>query len=376
MASFNEVNADAYCNVGINVGAAVRNVSRDGTSVYFEYNPYFYMNTDYWTQNSVCLWVEGAQYWNFYSESGKYHTNKGTVYYSDWVGKTITLSTSSSSTTVSVGVNGRWWNPTEYGPAGYVTLTLSGIPTISAPSLSNISTSSVTDSSVYASFTVTANNGQAPYDPYIDIFRNSNCTGLAASRQGRSGTLSGLDANRTYYARGNDANAAGRSYTNVASFTTSFYNPGNPGKPNLLYNTTELIPSATLTASWSAASAGSTSIGGYRIRIYKNGVQLGNAVDTDSTSTTYSFGKLEDLGFVPGDTVYVGIFAYCYDWAGNKHWSGNGTSQVVSNTLTVVSDKYIYVSSNGGSFTKYKMYMSQNGGSFTEIKKEKFKVIT
>ena len=72
----------------------------------------------------------------------------------------------------------------------------------------------------------------------------------------------------------------------------------------------------------------------------------------------------------------VSIYAYCKDWEGTKHWSGGGSTAIwSSNTITVVSDKYIYVSQNGGGFTRYKMYTSQNGGSFVEVKKEKFKVI-
>jgi len=375
MASFNEVDASAYCNVPIKVGSSVRNVSRNGTTVTFEYNPYFYTTSEYWTYNSVCLWVDGTRYKNFWSNGGSSHTSSGTTYYSSWVSKTVNnVSASASSLTVSVGVNGKYYDPSS--PDGYVTLTLSGIPTVSKPTLSNISTSNITDSSVTASFTVTANNGQAPYAPHIKVATGSNMSGVVKTLDARSGTITGLDAARTYYIRGEDSNAAGTSYTNTANFTTTFTNPGSPGKPVLSYNTTEPIPGAILVASWTAATAGSTPVGGYRIRIYKNGSQLGDYIDTDSTNTTYSFGKLEDLGFEPGDTVYVGIFAYSYDWNGEKHFSSNGTSQVTSDVLTVVSDKYIYVSSNGGAFNKYKMYISQNGGNFIEIKKEKFKIIT
>ena len=377
MASFNEKDASAYCNVSINVGASVKDVSRNGTTVTFKYNPYFYTSSQYWTSNSVCLWVDGTMYKNFWSYGGSQHTSGGTTYYSAWVDKTVkNVGISSSSLNVDVGVNGNWWDPSSYGPAGYVTLTLSDIPTVSAPTLSNISTSSVTDSSLYASFTVTDSHYQTPNNPAIKVSTTSNMSNVVKTLYARSGTITGLDANRTYYVRGQDANDAGTGYTNVATIQTTFNNPGNPGKPTLLYNTTELTPSSILSASWTAATAGSTPVAGYRLRLYKNGIMTGSVIDTNNTSTAYTFGKLEDLGFVPGDTVQVSIFAYCLDWNNAKHFSGGGSTAIFSDTMTVLSDKYIYVSENGGTFAKHKMYISVNGAAFAEVKKEKFKIIT
>lgn len=369
MAYFNEVSAGNYVNVSATVGGNVRNVSRNGTSVYFEYQAYIYQSTSTWSSNTWALWIEGSQN----NVKGTSQSSQGTKYYTEWKGKTISLGTGSSSTTVSIGVNGNYWNPSS--PAGYVTLTLSGLPTVGKPSLSNISVSNVGDKSVYASFTVTNNNYQAPYSPYIDVSA-SNFGSAVATISARSGTLSGLDPNRTYYVRGNDANDAGRSYTNVASFTTSYTNPGAPGKPVLSYDQTEPIPRAKLTASWTAASAGSTAIAGYRIRLYKNGTEV-TMIDTENTGISYTFNSFESYGFEPGDVAQVGIYSYSKDWAGTKHFNGGGGSsaQVYSNTLTIISDKFIYASVNGGVFDKYKMYVSQDGGSFVEVKKEKFKVI-
>ena len=73
-----------------------------------------------------------------------------------------------------------------------------------------------------------------------------------------------------------------------------------------------------------------------------------------------------------------GLDSQSKDWAGNKHFNGggSGSAQVVSSSITMVSDKFIYLSQNGGTFTKYKVYISVNGGSFTEVKKEKLKIIS
>ena len=55
----------------------------------------------------------------------------------------------------------------------------------------------------------------------------------------------------------------------------------------------------------------------------------------------------------------------------NKYYSSYATS----GEITIVSDKYIFVSFEGGAFDKRKMYISINGASFKEVKKDKFNVI-
>ncbi|MBQ6631367.1 MAG: hypothetical protein IJH55_04445, partial [Romboutsia sp.] len=174
MASFNEVSAGSNVNVSAIVGAEVRNVSRNGTSVYFEYRAYIYQSTSTYSYNSWALWVEGNKNTVFNSSNGSYHTSQNTKYYTGWYGKTVTLGVSSTSTTVSIGVNGKLWNPSS--PNGYVDLTLSGLPTCSAPTLSGISTSELSDTSVKASFSVTSSNNGTVNDHYIDIFTDSACT--------------------------------------------------------------------------------------------------------------------------------------------------------------------------------------------------------
>lgn len=248
--------------------------------------------------------------------------------------------------------------------------------TISKPSLSGLSVSNVSDKSAYLSFNINSANNGTVSSSRIDLSLINFGT-VIKTISARSGTFTGLDPNRTYYARGSAANAAGRSYTAVSSFKTTFINPGAPGKPNLSYDQPEPIPRTKLTASWSAASNGSTAIAGYRVRLYKNGTKVAE-VDTESSTASYTFPKiLEEYGFEPGDIAKVGIYSYCKDWQGTKFFNGggSGSSQVYSNNLTIVSDKYIWVSINGQSFNKHKMYVSINGGSFQEVRKEKFKVI-
>ena len=100
-------------------------------------------------------------------------------------------------------------------------------------------------------------------------------------------------------------------------------------------------------------------------------------IDTENTNITYTFDTFESYGFEPGDTAKVGLYSYSKDWAGEKHFNGggSGSAQVMSNAITIISDKYIYASVDGGSFNKYKMYISQDGNAFTEVKKENFQII-
>lgn len=271
------------------------------------------------------------------------------------------------------GVNSSWGG--YQTPSGSVTVWGSAIGAINAPSVNKPSISSITDTSAKASFSVANNNGQSARNHAIDL-SVTNFGSTLKTISGTSGTFSGLTPNKTYYARARAANDGGTGYSAVASFTTIFNDPGLPANIVLSYDQSEPIPSANLQATWLAASAGSTPVAGYRLRLYKNNTQI-KMIDTENTNISYTFGTFEELGFVPGDVAKVGIYAYSKDWQGNKHFSGGGTSssQVYSNSVTEVSDKYVYVSMNGGTFEKYKMYVSIDGGSFKEHKKEKFKII-
>ena len=356
----------------------------------------FYSNSHEGRQLRLDVWQDGGNCrWTLYSSGGSvdyytvynlYISINGTVVYNpgtvSWSTKRFPAATGSTSGSVWIGngADAKTIYVSFIGAVYYDRNTQNGGnftmgQYIYKPSLNNISISSVGDTSAYVSFSVANNNGQTPYSPYIDLSL-TDFGSVVKSSASREATFTGLDANRTYYARGNDANDAGRSYTNVASFTTSYTNPGAPGKPVLSYDQTEPIPKAKLTASWLAASPGSTPIAGYRIRLYMNGTEI-TMIDTENASVSYTFNSFESYGFEPGDVVQVGIYSYSKDWAGTKHFNGGGSvnAQVYSNTLTIISDKFIYASVNGGTFDKYKMYVSQDGGSFVEVKKEKFKVI-
>lgn len=366
MAWISEAGA-AKINVAANVGAEIRNVSRNGRSVYFEYRAYLYQSSNTWSTNVWAVWTEG----NRYVVKDRSQSSKNVKYYGGWVGKSVDLDPGASSCNISVGTQGNNYDPWD---PGYVTLTVYDLPTCSKPSLSGLSISSVSDTSAYISFNINSANNGSVSDSYIDLSL-SNFGSMVKSISSRAGTFTGLDPNRTYYARGNAANAAGRSYTGVSSFTTGFTDPGAPSNLKIAYNKNEPIPTAAYTFSWDAGSAGSKPIAGYRFRLYKNNTEI-LMEDTESTATSKTINGA-DYNFAVGDVIKFGLYSYSKDWAGNKHFNGGGagSAQVVSGTITIVSDKYIYVSVNGGTFDKKKMYISVNGGSFIEVKKEKFKTI-
>lgn len=366
MAWISEAGA-AKINVAANVGAEIRNVSRNGRSVYFEYRAYLYQSTNTYSTNVWAVWTEG----NRYVVKNRSQSSKNVKYYGGWVGKSVDLDPGASSCNISVGTQGNNWDPWD---PGYVTLTVYDLPTCSKPSLSGLSISSVSDTSAYISFNINSANNGSVSDSYIDLSL-SNFGSVVKSISSRAGTFTGLDPNRTYYARGNAANAAGRSYTGVSSFTTGFTDPGAPSNLKIAYNKNEPIPTAAYTFSWNAGTAGSKPIAGYRFRLYKNNTEI-LMEDTESTATSKTINGA-DYNFAVGDVIKFGLYSYSKDWAGNKHFNGGGygSAQVVSGTITIVSDKYIYVSVNGGTFDKKKMYISVNGGSFIEVKKEKFRTI-
>lgn len=271
------------------------------------------------------------------------------------------------------GVNSSWGGFPN-NPGGEVTVTGPAIAAITPPSISAVSVSELSDTSAKLSFSVTnANNGSV--SGHKIIISESNFGSAFKEISGTSGKITGLESNKTYYARAQASNQAGTGYSAVKAFTTGFTNPGAPSNLKIECSNDEPIINAQYTLKWTAGSAGSKPISGYRLRIYKNDAEY-LMVDTESTDTKYVF-DMSKSDFQVGDEFKFGLYSYSKDWNNGKHFNGGGasTSQVFSGKILIVSDKYIYVSLNGDAFDKRKMYISINGDSFKEVKKEKFKII-
>lgn len=158
------------------------------------------------------------------------------------------------------------------------------------------------------------------------------------------------------------------SWKTSGTTITNFIAPSAPRSVALSTDMEEPIPTGTYKGTWLVPSTtGSNGVSGYRIQWLKNGSNLGSEVDINSTSTTKT---LTETDIKPGDILSFKTRAYTIGQ--NTRYYSDYTA---STSLEIVSDKFIYLSANGGSFNKYKAYISVNGGSFKEIKKEKLKII-
>lgn len=156
--------------------------------------------------------------------------------------------------------------------------------------------------------------------------------------------------------------------TTAAATVKNYQAPSTPGKPALAsssFKNGRLTIKQNWTYSWTAASATNTSspISGYRIRLYKNGWSIpikdasGNTLsvdggegkawsvyyDTESTSTSITIDPIKH-GIVPGDQVYLGIYAYSKNGSNEQLWS----DYVTSDTTTVQNAGVVNVKTASG----------------------------
>lgn len=158
------------------------------------------------------------------------------------------------------------------------------------------------------------------------------------------------------------------AYKTSSITTTSFIAPTVPQSQVISYDMSEPIPTGIYKASWKVpTNTGTNGVSGYRIQWLKNGQNFGDEYDVAGVTTQKT---TTEANIQPGDTISFKVRAYTIG-QNARYYSG----YVTSGAITIVSDKFIYLSQNGGSFIKYKAYISVNGGTFTEIKKEKLRVI-
>lgn len=73
---------------------------------------------------------------------------------------------------------------------------------------------------IAASMSVTNNGNASIVDRYIDLFTDSGCKNKVGTITGTSGTFTGLEPNKTYYARANASNGTYRGYSSVKTVST------------------------------------------------------------------------------------------------------------------------------------------------------------
>lgn len=298
---------------------------------------------------------------------------------------TITgLSVDVNSGSIPISVQGvRTLNYPPYNQSGGTWKVLTGSLPVTTPSAPNapanidIPSSAAPDDTVTISWS-TASGGTNGVTGYYLAY--SKTGGSSWSYVYVSGTSYRLDLDEAGFKQGSRLKCAILAYSTVngvkynsgwtysSTITTSFVAPSVPRSLVLTCLSDEPIPTAQFRGSWTApSSGGSNGVSGYQVQWLKNGANYGSAITTSSTNRTIT---LNGTDYTPNDRISFKVRAYTVG-QGTKYYSNYATSQYI----IIVSDKFIYVSIDGGSFEKYKMYYSSNGGNFIEIKKEKFKTI-
>ena len=196
-----------------------------------------------------------------------------------------------------------------------------------------------------------------------------------------SGTSTKLNLGTNGFVQNSRLRVAVRSYSTVngekyksgwrysSTTTTVFVAPSVPLGLTLTYNTEEPIPTAVYSGKWKKPTdLGTNGVSGYTIMWLKNGAQF--KADLDVGNSTLNSLSIVEGDYAVGDKISFKVRAYTIG-QGVKYYS-KYTNSV---SITIVSDKYIFISINGGEFIKRKMYISVNGGEFTEVKKNKFNII-
>lgn len=358
---------------------------RSGNNMVYNLTVYMYCkSTGGWRNNrwAARLWVNGSQVWSNQTIKAQTSGTIGTTVYSASTGN---LSYAINSGTISVQVQfadtafSTSWSVNKDWGTYYGSLPVNSPVAPSAPSSATIPSSTAPDKTISVSWGACSGgtNGVTGYELAWSKNGGSNYTTIDVGNV----TSYNLNLNSLGFVQNSVLKIAVRSYSTVngtkyysdytytGSTTTVFVAPSVP-KSLSLNTAVEPIPTALYTGTWSAPNTtGTNGIGGYVIQWLKNGSNYGSEIDLGNVLTRNI--TLNETDFAPGDILSFKVRAYTIGQS-NKYYS----SYVTSGSITIVSDKYIYVSVNGAAFTKYKMYISVNGASFTEIKKEKFKTIT
>ena len=230
-------------------------------------------------------------------------------------------------------------------------------------------------------FTLTGSKGASgTYNPSkgptLSWGYNTNYSSSFKSGDKKTLEAKASDATKTVYAKCVTGATYGSSTTKTASLAIKNYvKPSEPGKPKISGSKSRLtLKDSYWTAEWKAATRtnSSSSIAGYRIRVYKNGKTIpfkdGNGkdrttkgdnedyyFDRDGTGTTLNIYPAKN-GFEVGDTIKVGVIAYTRNGKDNTLRS----SRVDSSTYTVQHPNIIHIKA-GGSWKEGVVYIKAGG---------------
>lgn len=325
----------------------------------------------------------------------------GSVYDSDWVhikdlsnpttvntdwfyaDYSFSVNTNTGTTPLKVSWRGQNYNDTVMGTylsdrdAGSVSYITPSAP--SAPSSASIPSSIAPDKVASLSWGSSSGgtNGVNGYEWVYSLDGGASWVGYDTYT---GSTSASLNLNNAGFKQNSKLKIAVRSYSTVnnvkyksgwtysGTTVTKFIAPTTPKNLNLVFNTEEPIPTATYTGSWSAPDSGGTNgVSGYTFSWLKNGNEF--TTDSDLGNVLSKAITLAE-NYEVGSKISFRVRAYTVG-QGTKYYGDFSTS----GTITIVSDKYIFVSFEGGAFDKRKMFISVNGASFKEVKKDKFKLL-
>lgn len=205
---------------------------------------------------------------------------------------------------------------------------------------------------------------------YSNSFSNNSTQDLTIATK--------TNATRTVYAKCITGATYGSSKTKTVTANIKQYvAPGNVGTPTFTCTKDRLTTQENWTLSWGAATATNSSspVKGYRIRIYKNGQTIpikngrGTVLTTDygyaHVNRYYYDRELDNTsmpfypnknGIVPGDSLYITIYAYAKDAQGNFKFSNEARSATY-----VVQNSGIMRVKAGGSWREGRVHVKVEG---------------
>lgn len=195
------------------------------------------------------------------------------------------------------------------------------------------------------------------------------------------------NATRTVYAKATATPSWGGDSAKTASASLAikqYVAPSAPGTPVISYKKSRLTIKENWTFTWTAATRVNTTspVKGYRIRLYKNGSPVtgltcstsndiigkgsgtNEYIDRESTSCTVTLSPTA-FGFVPGDTVQLGIYSYTRNGVSNtgtQLFNGGGTAEAhVKSVVSTVRNAGIVRVKPNSTWVEGQVYVKVDG---------------
>ena len=230
----------------------------------------------------------------------------------------------------------------------------SAFPTITTPTINNVSVSSIGRTTANASFSVANSGGSGIVSNYIDVFTDYACTNKVGVITGTSGTFTGLTPNTTYYVRANASNGTYTGYSNVGSFKTTGNAPSissvstTPARTtcsfsiNVSYDTNASFYSRTIQYGTSTSYGSSTT---------------GTSISGLSPNTTYYYKVTVTDNQNRTSSAYTGSFKTSCNVPSNVSMSYiGGSSSSISVNVSATGD-------TNAPITNYTLYYKKSGTS-------------